>query len=110
MVNIFDDLLELNKPVYYEGEAPVELPNEFYTISEDYTGDNLNADNKPLETLYEFTMSYYTDDAKTLYTGLNEAIALLKRKGYIISGVGRGKQSYKGWLAREVDVSKIEYL
>lgn len=110
MINIFEDLLELKKPVYYEGDAPVDLPSEFFTISEDYSGDNLNADNKPLETLYEFTLSYYTDNAETLYTGLYEAIALLKRKGYIISGVGRGKSSYKSWFAREVDVSKIEYL
>lgn len=110
MVNIFDDLKDINKSVYIEGDAPSELPNDFYTISEDYTSDNLNADNKALEVLYEFTLKYYTKDANAVYTGLYEAIELLKRKGYIISGVGRGGTSYKEWFSRVVDVKKIDYL
>lgn len=110
MFNIFDDLKELNRPLFVEGDAPVELPNEFYTISEDYTGDNLNADNKPLEVLYEFTLKYYTKNPNAVYTGLNEAIALLKSKGYLISGVGYHSQSYKEWFSRMVDVNKIDYL
>lgn len=110
MVNIYDDLKELGRAAYAEGDAPQELPAEYYTVSEDYTSDNLNADNKAVETLYEFTLKYYTNNAETLYTGLNEAIAALKRKGYIISGVGYKSSSYKEWYAREVDVKKIEYL
>ena len=110
MVDIFDDLKALNKPVFYEGDAPVDLPNDFFTISEDSTEDNLNADNKPLEVLYEFTLKYYSKDIKTLYTQFNEAVALLKAKGYIISGVGRGSVSYKEWFAREIEVRKIDYL
>lgn len=110
MVDIFNDLMALNKPVFYEGDAPVDLPNEFFTISEDSTEDNLNADNKPLEVLYEFTLKYYSKDAKTLYTGFDEAVALLKKKEYLISGVGRGSGSYKEWFAREIEVRKIDYL
>jgi len=113
MVNIKDDLhlLIKNRPVYYEGDAPEKLPNEYYTVSEDDTSDNLSADNKALEHLYEFTLKWYTNDAKTLYTGLQEAITLLKSKGYLIEGVGRKSATYKNtWLSREVDVSKIDYL
>ncbi len=111
MVNIKDDLKELNKPVYYEGEAPAELPNEYYTVSEDYTSDNLNADNEALEHLYEFTLKWYTNDANTLYSGLQEAITLLKSKGYIISGVGYKNATYQNtWFSRMVDVEKIDYL
>lgn len=110
MVNIFDDLKALNIPVYTEGDAPSELPNDFYTISEDYTSDNLNGDNKPLEVLYVFTLKYYTKNPNDVYTGLNEAIDLLKNKGYLIDGVGYHSQSYNGWFAREVDVNKIDYL
>lgn len=111
MVNIKDDLKELNKPVYYEGDAPKELPNEYYTVSEDYTSDNLNGDNKTLEHLYEFTLKWYTKDATTLYTGLQEAITLLKSKGYLIEGVGFKNATYKEtWFSRMVDVEKIDYL
>ena len=59
MVKIFEDLQELNLPVYLEGEAPEELPEEYYTFSEDYTSDNLNADNETKEILYEFTLKFY---------------------------------------------------
>lgn len=111
MVDIRADLLELNKPVYYEGEAPAELPAEYYTVSEDYTDDNLNADNEALEHRYEFTLKWYTSNAETLYTGLQEAITLLKSKDYIIGGVGYKNATYQNtWFSRMVDVEKIDYL
>lgn len=111
MVDLKEDLKELNKPVYDEGDAPKELPDEYYTISEDYTSDNLNADNEALEHLYEFTLKWYTKDAKALYSGLLEAITLLKSKGYIISGVGYKNATYQNtWFSRMVDVEKIDYL
>lgn len=111
MVNIKDDLLELNKPVYYEGDAPEKLPDEYFTVSEDYSGDNLNADNEALEHLYEFTLKWYTNDANRLYTGLQEAITLLKSKGYLIEGVGYKNDTYQNkWFSRMVDVEKIDYL
>ena len=111
MVNLKEDLKELNKPVYYEGDAPQDLPNEYFTISEDYTSDNLNADNEALEHLYEFTLKWYTNDAKNVYTGLQEAITILKSKGYLISGVGYHNATYQNtWFSRMVDVEKIDYL
>lgn len=111
MINIYDDLQELNIPVYAEGNAPHELPNEYYTISEDSTSDNLSADNEAKELLYGFTLKWYTTDATNLYTGLLKAITLLKSKGYIISGVGYSNITYREtWKSRQVDVEKIEYL
>lgn len=111
MVNIKEDLKELNIPVYYEGDAPEKLPNEYYTVSEDYTSDNLNADNEALEHLYEFTLKWYTKDANNVYAGLNEAITLLKSKGYLIEGVGYHNATYqKTWYSRQVDIEKIDYL
>ena len=112
MVRLDLDLKKLiNKPVYIEGDAPKDLPNEYFTISEDYTSDNLNADNEALEHLYEFTLKYYTKDANRLYTGLLEAIELLKANGYLIEGVGYKNATYQNtWFSRMVDVEKIEYL
>ena len=111
MVDLKEDLSELNIPVYYEGEAPQSLPSEYFTISEDYTSDNLNADNEALEHLYEFTLKSYTNDAKNVYTGLQKAIMLLKSKGYLISGVGYHNATYQNtWFSRMVDVEKIDYL
>ena len=111
MVNIFEDLAELNIPVYAEGDAPATLPDEYYTVSEDATSDNLNADNQPLQYLYEFNLKYYTTNAETLYSGLINAMQLLKSKGYIVTGVGYRNSTYQDkWFSRQADIDKIEYL
>lgn len=111
MVNIYDDLSELNIPVYAEGAAPQTLPNEYFTVTEYNTSTNLSADNEAREYLYQFYLKWYTKDASRLFTGLQAAINLLKSKGYIISGVGYWNRTYKEtWFSRQVDVDKIEYL
>ena len=110
MIKIFEDLQELNLPVYLEGEAPEELPDDYYTFSEDYSSDNLNADNETKEILYEFTLKFYSKNSERIYDGILNAIALLKKKGYIVGGVGYSAPQYKDWKCREVDVEKIEYL
>lgn len=111
MVLIFDDLADLNIPIYAEGDAPENLPDNYFTYSEDYTADNLNADNKTKEIRYEFTLKYYTKNAETLYSGLTAAMELLKSKGYIISGVGYANKTYRDtWFSRMADIKKIEYM
>ena len=80
MVNILDDLILYDEnnnpiPVYVEGDAPESLPHEYFTISEDYTSDNVSADNEPQSILYEFSIKYYTDNATTLYSRLIAALA-----------------------------------
>lgn len=116
MINILDDLVLFDEknnqiPVYIEGDAPGSLPNEYFTISEDYTSDNVSADNEPQSILYEFTTKYYTDNAQTLYSRLIEALQLLRSKKYITTGIGYHNATYEDrWFSRQADVKKIEYL
>ena len=116
MVRLDIDLIILNAdgekiPVYIEGDAPDDLPDEYFTVSEDYTGNAVSADNKARAHLYEFTLKWYTVDANRLYTGLQEAIEQLISKGYDIEGVGYKNATYQNtWLSRMVDVEKIENL
>ena len=111
MVNIFNDLSSLNIPVYAEGDAPEELPNEYFTINEDYSSDHVSADNQPKEILYEFTLKYYTKNAETLYSRLIEALQLLKSKNYITTGVGYANGTNRDmWFSRQADIKKIEYV
>lgn len=111
MVEIFKDLAELNIPVYEQGSAPEILPDEYFTFSEDYTSDLVSADNAPKSIVYEFTIKYYTNNAETLYSRLIEALALLKRKGYITTGVGYRNETYRDtWFSRQADVKKIEHV
>ena len=111
MVNIFEDLAPLDIPVYAEGDAPAELPEEYITISEDSTADNLSADNQAKEIRYDYTLVFYTKRAENLYDGLLKAMALLRKKGYITSGVGYAHPTYQGvWFARQADIIRIEYV
>lgn len=116
MVNILEDLIlyDANNnpiPVFIEGDAPDNLPNEYFTISEDYTSDHVSADNQPQSILYEFTIKYYTDDATTLYSRMIEALQLLRSKNYITTGVGYANGTYEDrWFSRQADVEKIDYL
>lgn len=114
MIRLDKDLIILKDgkqiPVYIEGDAPTELPEEYFTVSEDNTSNAVSADNKAQAHLYEFTLAWYTKDATRLYTGLIEAITQLIGKGYDIEGVGYQNGSYRDWLSRAVDVEKIENL
>ena len=116
MVKLQDDLIILNDsgeqiPVYIEGDAPEELPNEYYTVSEDSTTNAVSADNKAKEHLYEFTLKWYTVNAERLYSGLQDAITQLIGKGYDIEGVGYKNATYQNtWFSRMVEVEKIENL
>lgn len=118
MVRLDEDLIILNAdgktiPVYIEGDAPAveDLPDEYFTVSEDYTSNAVSADNEAQEHLYEFTLKWYTKDATRLYTGLQEAITQLKGKGYDAEGIGYHNGTYNNtWFSRMVDVEKIDYL
>jgi hypothetical protein len=116
MVKLQDDLIIYNLdgekiPVYIEGEAPTNLPNEYYTVSEDNTSNAVSADNKAQEHLYEFTLKWYTKYRERLYSGLTEAITHLLSKGYDIEGDGYHNGTYQNtWVSRAVEVEKIENL
>ena len=116
MINILDDLILTDGsgnqiPVYIEGDAPEDLPDEYFTVSEDYTSDHVSANNEPQSYLYEFTIKYYTKDASTLYSRMIEALQLLRSKQYITTGVGYANDTYEDrWFSRQADVEKIEYL
>lgn len=116
MINILNDLILNDEsgnqiPVYIEGDAPETLPNEYFTISEDYTSGNVFADNNEQSTLYEFTIKYYTIDATTLYSRLIQALNLLKSKNYITTGIGYHNSTYQDkWFSRQADLKYIENL
>ena len=113
MIDIFKDLNEtsIGCKVWAQGGAPQDLPDKFYTVINDYTGDTVNADNKELGIVWEWTIIFYTKDFSLLYSGIEQLKSLLKSKGYIVRGFGydfNGK--YDSWEARAIDVKKIEYL
>lgn len=109
MIDIYADLAELGLPVKQQGTAPENLPESFYTVWEDYSADNMTGDNRTKSITHEWTLIYYTKNYSTIYTGLQDAINALKRKGYILTGAGYDDAgNYRGWQARAVEVKKIE--
>lgn len=111
MVNIYTDAAAAGFPVYQQGTAPAELPETFVTVWQDYSGDILHADNKPLQCRHEWTLVFYTKDTKQIFSGLQAVINALKKRGYSISGQGYDiSGAFEGYDARAVDVVKIENL
>ena len=116
MIRLDQDLIILNAdgeiiPVYIEGDAPAELPDEYFTVSEDYTSNAVSANNKAQAHLYEFTLKWYTKDVTRLYSGLIDAIEQLKSKNYDVEGIGYHNGTYQNtWRSRMVDVDKIDNL
>lgn len=116
MVKLQDDLIIYNEngeiiPVYIEGDAPDELPDEYYTVSEDSTSNAVSADNKAKEHLYEFTLKWYTKEPTRLYNGLNDAVKQLLSKGYDAEGVGYQNATYQNtWFSRMIEIEKLDYL
>lgn len=111
MIKIYEDLADLNIPVFAEGDAPQDLPDQYFTFYEDSTLGSVFADNAEKSIVYEWTLKYYTKNAETLYSGLISAMQLLKSKGYITSGVGYANETYRNtWRSRRADIKKIEYL
>ena len=111
MIDIFADLNEttINAKVWRQGSAPETLPDEFFTVQNSNTNNNLEADNQVKEVRWDWTVIFYTKDIETLYVRLQEAITLLTQKGYEIDGEGFDTLSkYNGFEARAFDVTKIE--
>lgn len=112
MIDIFADFNKqtIKKNVWRQGSAPATLPNEFYTVQNYNTNNNLEADNKVKEVRWDWTIIFYTKNIANIYVGIENAINLLSQKGYEIDGEGYdfgGK--YDGYEARAFDVTKIEY-
>lgn len=111
MVNIFDDLRDGGFAAYQQGTAPQTLPAEFVTVWEDYSGDILHGDNKPRQLRREWTLIFYTSDAKNIFSGLISVKNYLKTKGYIINGYGYDVGgAWEGYDARGLDVVILEDL
>lgn len=117
MIRLDEDLIIFDNngkqiPVYIEGDAPQDedLPSEYYTVSEDATTNAVSANNRAKAHLYEFTLTYYTIDAREVYNGLLKAINQLIEKNYDVEGVGYNNGKYKKWHSRAVDVEKIDNL
>lgn len=112
MIDIFADFNKttIKKDVWRQGSAPATLPDEFFTVQNTNTNNNLEADNKVKEVRWDWTIIFYTKKLKNLYVRLQEAITLLTQKGYEIDGEGFDTLSkYDGFEARAFDVTKIEY-
>lgn len=111
MIDIFADFNEstIGHKVWRQGSAPADLPNEFYTVQNYNTNNNLEADNRVKEVRWDWTIIFYTKNMANLYVGIQNAINLLSAKGYEVDGEGydfSGK--YQGWEARAFEVTKIE--
>ena len=109
MVDIYADLEELGIKTYQQGSVPSTMPDSYITIWNDYSGDNLNSDNKTNLIEYQFTLIYYTKEWSSIYSVLENIVSLLKSKNYIVDGMGFDIDSgVDEYMARCIEPSKLE--
>lgn len=109
MIDIYADLGELKIKTYQQGSVPSNMPKSYITIWNDYSGDNLNSNNKTNLIEYQFTVIYYTKDWENIYSKFEDIVSLLKSKNYIASGMGFDIDSgVDEYMARCIEVRKLE--
>lgn len=87
---LIETLQEYGFPVLRQGSLAQSepYPDSFFTFWNNATSGDSFYDNKPLATLWDFDVNFYSNNPITTYEKLGEAIKNLKSKGFIISGKG----------------------
>lgn len=88
--NLIQILESLGYPVYRQGSMSDEdsYPETFFTFWNNESLDHAHYDNSDYGTSWNFDVNVYSSDPSLTYSVLNEARALLKAAGWIISGKG----------------------
>ena len=88
--NLIQILESLGYPVYRQGSMSDEdtYPETFFTFWNNESLDHAHYDNSEYGTDWNFDVNVYSSDPSLTYSVLNEARALLKAAGWIISGKG----------------------
>ena len=84
-------LLEsLGFPAYRQGsfQEGDKYPDTFFTFWNNETPDHSHYDNRTYGFDWNFNIYIYSNDPSLTYSGLNDAIALLKENGWIVDGKG----------------------
>ena len=85
------ELLEtFGYPVSRQGSLADDdpYPDDFFTFWNNDSGDSSHYDNDAAGTVYDYDVNFYSNSPDNTYNKLREAITLLKRNGFIISGDG----------------------
>lgn len=87
MQKLFNLFEEIGLPYYRQGSLSDEdYKPEFFTFWNIDTPNIRHRDNKAKEYAPYVQVGYYTNDAKKIYTGMDEFIAKAKAKGFVVEG------------------------
>lgn len=108
LINILESF---GYPVFQQntlGESE-EYPDSFFTFKNMNTYDDEFYDNIEHSTIWNFIVSFYSNDPSLVNTKLLEAKQLLKEKGFIVGGKGHDVASDEPThTGRGINVQKIE--
>ena len=111
-----DALIELLEtfgfPVFLQGSMAqnAKYPESFFTFWNNASLDNLHYDNLPVSYVWNFDVNFYSSDPLLVNTVLEEAIKLLRKNGWIISGKGRDVPSDEpSHTGRNVNALYLEF-
>lgn len=115
MVNMKDLLIqtiqEMGYPIFLQGSlgADEPYPESFFTFWNNDVPGNEFYDNEEHSYVWDFDLNFYSSDPTLVNTKLLEAKALLKAKGFIVTGKGYDVRSDEPThTGRGINVQKIE--
>lgn len=89
-----DKLIELLEtfgfPVFRQGTLADDepYPDDFFTFWENDSYDGSHYNNENISTIWNYDVNFYSSNPENVYSKLKEAIKLLKKNSFIISGKG----------------------
>ena len=87
---LINTLSTFNCPVIKQGSmnANEQYEEKFFTYWNNTSDDDAHYDNVATSTIWDFDVNFYGTDPNVVYDTLIEAIELLRKAGFIISGKG----------------------
>lgn len=92
---LISTLETLGYPVRLQGSLlpDEDYPDHFFTFWNTSSDSDSYYDNKETKIIYQYSVNFYSINPEYVYTKFREAIAALKKVGFIISGDGHSISS-----------------
>lgn len=99
------------KTIFLQGTYPQDkrYPDSFWTFWNIDTPEDDFLDNEPNKAIWEFNLSFYSNDPTLVNSEIERAKPLLKKAGFVTQGKGGdAKSDYPEWTGRNVYTVYIE--
>lgn len=108
---LIETIESLGFPIFLQGSLGEDepYPESFFTFWNNAADGDAFYDNNEQQIIWDFDLNFYSTDSELVNTKLLEAKALLKAKGFIVTGKGYDVYSDEpSHTGRGINVQKID--